>query len=337
MADFERSLRDATSLPIECLGRVEFINKAAADTCADQCVEMLPHAILRHAKTDNAVAHAISNSMAQGVNATLAVTRCFAKHLGIVDFEEDSFKAGFHAEMSILGSDSEAIILHLVEVRRAILHDTRLASSLSAGSGDTESNLSPLNNWNSSKLQVIAQFLYSYSIHYTLGVMDIVSRKLTGVPLDERSQSPPFSGIGEVAAVARYKASSELRVGTMVLLQEGLWWLAGSLADYLRDRFEDGDGLMLQLNAAFAHSQLGIPADWKKEVLKIDVDSKAPRYRLLKKCILHEWAGIESLIKEVLESKDMTLEELAQWPALDLLRGRDEYKSVISEFKSTPT
>jgi hypothetical protein len=94
---------------------------------------------------------------------------------------------------------------------------------------------------------------------------------------------------------------------------------------------------MLQLNAAFAHSQLGIPADWKKEVLKIDVDGKAPRYRLLKNCILHEWAGIESLIKEVLESKDMTLEELAQWPALDLLRGRDEYKSVISEFKSTST
>jgi hypothetical protein len=89
---------------------------------------------------------------------------------------------------------------------------------------------------------------------------------------------------------------------------------------------------MLRLNAAFAHSQLGIPRDWKKEVLKIEVDDKEPRYRLLKKCILYEWAGIGPLVKEAVVSGDMTLDELESWPALELLRKQPEYHKAIGEF-----
>jgi hypothetical protein len=163
--------------------------------------------------------------------------------------------------------------------------------------------------------------------------MDIVSRTVTGSLKDTQSQSDPISGIDEEsAAVARYKASSELRVGTMVLLRRRLWWLAGSLADYLRERYEDGDGLMLRLNAAFAHSQLGIPPDWKNEVANINVDDKAPRYRLLKKSILHEWAGIDLVVKEALESGDMTVDELKLWPALEALRNQPGYHQAILGF-----
>jgi hypothetical protein len=58
MADFERSLREAICLTIECLGRLEFINRAAADTVTEQRINLLPHDILRYEKTENAVAQA---------------------------------------------------------------------------------------------------------------------------------------------------------------------------------------------------------------------------------------------------------------------------------------
>lgn len=333
IADFERSLREAICLTIECLGRLEFISKAAASTVTEQCIGLLPHAILRHEKTENAVAQAFSESMADGVISTLGVTTCFAEHLGMLDFKGDSFKEGLHTELKDLGSNSEEIILRLAEVRRAILHDTSSAGTTPSSGGIIRSNLGPLDNWDFAKLQVIAQFLYSYSIHYSLGVMDIVSRTVTDTSGHTRSQSDSVLGIdGKSPAVARYKASSELRVGTMVLLNRQLWWLAGSLADYLRERYEDGDGLMLRLNAAFAHSQLGIPREWKEEAMQINVDDKAPRYRLLKKSILHEWAGVDLVIKEALESGDMTLDELKLWPALAALRDQAGYQQAILEF-----
>ncbi|MET0625913.1 MAG: hypothetical protein ABW250_23465, partial [Pyrinomonadaceae bacterium] len=87
MADFERSLRDAICLPIQCLGRLTPITQAAVDTIAEQGIKLHADAVLRHERTDNAVAQVISESMAEGVTTTLGVTSFFAKHLGIADVE----------------------------------------------------------------------------------------------------------------------------------------------------------------------------------------------------------------------------------------------------------
>jgi len=308
MADFERSLRDAICLPIECLGRLEPIMKAASQIITEQGITFEPDAFLRHLRTDSAAAHAISRSMAAGVTTTLAVAGCFARHLGIKDVEGDSFTRGFHVELDGLGGNSKEIILRLVELRRVVLHDAK-------------SNFGPLDKWDFEKLQVIAQFLYSYSIHYSLAVMDVVSRTL----IDEKKN-------GEDAQVARYKTASELHVGTLVLLKQKLWWLAWSLADYVRERYEGKDGLMLRLNAAFAQSKINTPRDWRKGAREINVAKKAPRYRLLKKCILGEWTGISALIGEAVVKGDMTLAELDSWPALEELRTREAYNTTIAKF-----
>lgn len=323
MADFERSLRDAICLPIQCLGRLSPIKQAVADTITKQDINLQAGTVLRHERTDNAVAQVISESMAEGVTTTLEVTRFFAEHLGILDVEGNSFKQGFHVELKGLGAHSKDIILKLVDLRRVALHDTTSVNTKSTVSlhAIVKSKLSPLDKWDFDKLRVIAQFLYSYSIQYTLGIMDVVSKMV-----DDASKN------GDAASVARYKAASELRVGTLVLLKEKLWWLAWSLADYVQKNYEDGDGLMLRLNAAFAQSQISMPRDWRKEALQIDVTNKAPRYRLLKKSIIGEWSGISPLIKEAVTSGDMTLDELSSWPALEPLRTREEYNKAISEF-----
>jgi hypothetical protein len=322
MADFERSLREAICLPIQCLGRLPPITQAAANTIADHGINLKVDAVLRHERTDNAVAHAISESMAEGVAKTLAVAHCFGKHLGISDVEGNSFSRGFHVALKDLGSDSNDIILKLVELRRIALHDTSSVAERSAmGRSSPKSSIGPLGKWEFERLKVVAQFLYSYSINYTLGVMGVMSQA-----------ARKTSRIERLSSVARYKAASELRVGTLVLLRHELWWLAWSLADNVRERYEDRDGLMLRLNAAFAQSQIGMPKNWRAEAIGIEVEGKAPRYRLLKKCILGEWSGISKLIKESVVSGDMTLEELSSWPALEPLRGRTEYNRVIREF-----
>jgi hypothetical protein len=322
MADFERSLRDAICIPIEWLGRLEPIKKAASHIITEQGIRFEPDALLRHVKTDSAVAQAISQSMAEGVTTTLDVTSYFAKHLGIKDFEGDCFKRGFHVELNALGSNSREIILRLVELRRVVLHDTTSVGNASGNHVLTKSNFGILDKWNVEKLQVIAQFLYSYSIHYTLAVMDVVSREHMGDSKNEKN-----------AKVARTKAASELHVGSKALLKEKLWWLAWSLADYVRERYEGKDGLMLKLNAAFAQSKINTPRDWRKGAVAIAISKNAaPRYHLLKKCILGEWTGISPLIKEALKG-DMTLAELDSWPALEALRTRTVYNNATAEFR----
>jgi hypothetical protein len=323
MADFERSLRDAICIPIQCLGRLEPIMQATAATIADRGIELRADAVMCHERTDTAVAQAISESMAVGVAATLEATHIFAKEIGIVNVAGNSFEQGFHVKLESLGLSSEAIILSLVDLRRIALHDT--SSVIKRPTTDLHATMkltpTPLDKWNFTKLQVIAQFLYSYSIQYTLGVMDIVSKAVSN---DSRTR--------ELSLVARYKAASELRVGTLVLLKQELWWLAWSLADLVRDYYEDGDGLMLRLNAAFAQSSINMPRDWRRKVVEIEVKGKAPRYHLLKKCILGEWSGISPFIKKAITSGDMTLDELSSWPALARLRDRTEYNKVIQEF-----
>jgi len=322
LADFERSLRDAICLPVACLGRQEPISKAFEQTIDEQGINLQPRALLRHARTEDAAAQVISEAMAKGIITTLGATRCFARHLGIFDFEGNSFKRGFHVKLKVLGTDSEAIFSSLIDLRRVILHDTFSSDSQSQMRPTMRSRLSPLEKWEFKDPQVIAQFLYSYSIHYTLSVMEVVSRAFGDTSKNE-----------ETASVARYKAASELRVATLDLLKKELWWLAWSLADYVRERYEDPDSsLMLQLNAAFAQSQIKMPRDWKADARAIEVDGKATRYRLLKKSILGEWAGISPIIREAITSPDMTLDELATWPALEPLRARPEYNKVLAEF-----
>jgi hypothetical protein len=296
--------------------------KATSQIITEQNINFAPHALMRHLTTDSAAAEAISQSMAEGVTKTLDFASCFASQLGIKDFEGDCFKRGFHVELEDLGSNSKEIILRLVDLRRVVLHDTTSIGGSQGNAGKPTSGFGLLSRWDLEKLQVVAQFLYSYSIHYTLAIMDVVIREL----LDEQKN-------GKSAKIARHKAAAELHVATLVLLKQKLWWLAWSLSDYVRVNYEGGDGLMLRLNAAFAQSKIGKPEDWRNGALDIKVSKKAaPRYQLLKRCILGEWNGIAPLIIKAVTMGDMTLTELATWPALDLLRNREEYNKAINRF-----
>lgn len=322
LVDFERSLRDAICIAVECLGRLEEIKNATKQVIAEQNIRLELGNILHHDNTHSAAAHAISQSMAEGVIKTLRVAMCFAQHLGIRNFEGDCFSRGFHIELEDLGANSNDIISRLADLRHVLLHNPPAVRN--APSHDsTSANIELFERWDFEKLQVIAQFLYSYSIQYTLAVMDVMSKTLVA-----------NSAMEELAKIARHKAASELHFGTLLLLKEQLWWLAWALSDYVRVNYEGRDGLMLQLNAAFAQSKIGKPEDWRIGASKIDVKKKAPRYQLLKKSILGEWNGIESTIVKAIEERDMTLAELASWPALESLRMREEYNNAISRFGS---
>lgn len=328
MADFERSLRDAICLPIQCLGRLELVKVATAATIAECRIPLCFDTLLRHERTDDAAAQAISGFMADGVERTVQTVVSFGRHLGVNSIEGDCFHRGFYDELDELGTSGDEIISTLIALRRAVLHDTSFINVRSAAAlhASVFSNLGVLAAWQSDKLRVVAQFLYSYSILYTLGVMDVISRESKMIGQKKKKDRC-------LAATARYKAASELRVGTLGLLKKRLWWLAWSVADYVRDQYDDHDGLMLRLNAAYAQSQLDMPKNWRTEAVSIGVEGKAPRYLLLKKCILGEWHRITSAILDALRSGDMTREELATWPALEPLRGRAEYNKALADFE----
>jgi hypothetical protein len=321
MADFERSLRDAICLPIEWLGRVEPIREATSQMIVEKGIGLEPSSIMTYSRTESAVAQAISQSMAEGVTKTLDIASSFADYLVIKGLEGDSFKQGFHLELEEWGTTSLDIILKLVDFRRDVLHGTSSVGNSVGNHLHPKSNLALLQTCDFEKLQVVAQFLYSYSIHYSLGVMDVVSRKLVD-----------GARTAKMAKVARYKAAAELHVGTLGLLKDKLWWLAWSLSDYVRVHYEGKDGLMLQLNAAFAQKKINTPG-WVEKAREIKIaKNAAPRYHLLKKCILGEWSGIAQIITKALQGGDMTLRELASWPALEQLRTTKEYDKAIAKF-----
>ena len=169
----------------------------------------------------------------------------------------------------------------------------------------------PLWRWSNKKRDALSQYLYGYSIVHALTIMDVISNRI----------APPTdpAGISGVAGVARYRASAELRVENLELLKSELWWLAWATAEFVSSRYDDKTKLMLQLNAAFAQSQLDV-GDWQGRVRAINVDDASPRYQLLKKSILREDEGVGPIITEALKTRDMTKKEFDEWPALAHLR-----------------
>ena len=324
-ADIERSFREAICLAVQCLGKVEPVHNAAVASLHDISLELSPKEVLHAKKGEDAVAGAFAKFMAGGLDRTLNVAEKFGQQLGVMDVANEPYEKGFHIEFEDLGENTKEIIQTLVHLRHAVLHDT--GSITTNQSMDGTGTLDPpcaddLLTWEPDRFRAVAQMMYSGSIRYSLGVMEVVSRHLLKTPT-----------LTDSIEVARYKAAAELHVASFELLKEELWWLAWSMADFVNERYEGKSRLMLQLNAAFARSKLGEQYFSPADVRAIDVKNAAPRYQIMRKCLLGEWEGMEELMHKALESRDMTLDEFNRWPALESLRGKEFFHDLIATFE----
>ena len=86
---------------------------------------------------------------------------------------------------------------------------------------------------------------------------------------------------------------------------------------------------MQRLNSFYARQRFGEARGAPDEFVSAgDIERLqvlAPRYRLIKRSLLRDFEGVAVELDEVIESKDMTPEEVERWPALRQLRASREY------------
>jgi hypothetical protein len=325
MADFERSLRGIVCLTIQHLGRSEPVRTAILET--ERAMDIpgpTAGSALGQGTAEAAVADAFSSYMARGVGQTVRVAAHFCGALEVRTAELDSYARGFVPRLGEFGDSTMQIIDGLIGWRRRLLHNVTSVEESDRGDWTaTDPSLRRLRTSSTTYGKTIVQFLYGYSVHAALGIMDVISA--SAETADSRQ---------ELASVARYKAACELRHSDLELLKKELWLLAWALAENVRTfEYEEQSKLMLQFNLLYAQSELEIPG-WREEVESIGGEESAPRYKIVKKTLLQRWDGMEELIAQAMFSRDMTADELLTWPVLRRLRERGTIDDVVKGIAS---
>jgi len=298
----ERFLRDTVGVTIEYAGR-ELMGESLI-RCLSTVEPGLPQPNFAHLvqfpSTDAALREIVIGYMDRGPRHTTRLAGHFAAALGTELFppDADGFEPGMLTEISVLGDRVEDAWNTLLELRRHMVqnpdqpHDT-------------------LYELDESRLQLIADFLCAFSFGFAARIIVAVA--------DLASAAGHENLVGQL----RWQFSMQLRVLVMRLLGVGRYGLAWSIAETgLRAEPAGSKGDMLRLNSLFARMRLGSGYASRHDIEGLEV-SPVPRYRLLKLVllgILHQ-ADLEPLLNEAVRSRDVSLDELERWPALEELRG----------------
>ncbi|MEO8381404.1 MAG: hypothetical protein ABI779_17220 [Acidobacteriota bacterium] len=309
-ADVERSLRESICRAVSFLGTTEPVKAATVQTIEHLGVLLNPESVLSGQRSSAIAANALAKRLSEGLDVTLEAADFFGNAIGVRDLAKSVWNNGFCKKFSTLGAQKTAILRSLVQIRHRSLHESGEHGTPPAASAEAFFELP------TDSLREHAELLYGHGISYSLGVMDAVSRRLEPSPKD--------------VTIARHKAAGELHVANMQLLQERLYWLAWSTAEFVNEAYEDPTRLMLRFNAGFARKKLGYFDP--KEIRDIDVSEAAPRYVILRKCLLGDFNGMKKEIERALVSRDMTPEEFS-WPALEDLHERKELPTVLDRFE----
>jgi hypothetical protein len=126
------------------------------------------------------------------------------------------------------------------------------------------------------------------------------------------------------------KQALENRVLVLDLLAAERWGFAWAAAVVAIETEPPGkSAAMLRLNQCFAKKKLGIAVG--AEVRAIEVEE--PRHQLYRTVLLGQMPEQKTkrLLQSLLDSGNMTLDELESWPGLEDLRARDWWPDWFSE------
>jgi hypothetical protein len=322
MSEFERALRQSVCLAIQHFGRTEPVREALRTTAKTHAIALDIETVSGPwSRTEDAIAQAFSDFMRAGADRTVRVAETFCDALTQTPFEVPAFTDGFFLEMRQLGSTTNEVVATLIRWQDDILHDASLTHRYRDGARDGSDHAAvELLRYEKDDLAIVPQFLCAENVLASLRIMRALSEALC---CDEGSD------IGEAGKVGIFKAAGELRVSDLRLLKLRRYWLAWALADItMALQFEDKATLMPRYNAIFAQKQLNIPG-WNDELVKM-TPGEAPRFQLLHMTLSEQWNGITDVIVMAVKTKDMTRDELQQWPALEALRQRQEYQNALA-------
>ena len=324
IATVEKSVRAITCMTISRLGYTPFIAKASSKLRYEYEIDIdkLLHKFME-GKSADVFAEELSQYMGKSANKTRRVASSFISCLNEKsEIENTVFTIGYSKVLSGYGTDHNEILKHLIKLRDLALHDIAV-SQLGHSFG---SQVNDLANWSSERCELVAQFLFSLSIRYTISLMSSVLTKSCENDIEANS----------LAEKLRYKCITELRVQNLELLEKDMYWLAWTLSDSVHEKFEDESKLMLQMNSAYARKKLqendkDLAVFYDECVPEIN-DETAVRYKIYRKCLLEEFdSEMSDLIKVAIETRNISAVEFENWPAFRELRRNKEMKAVISK------
>jgi len=346
VSEYERLVRDLVTLALSTLG--DAIAPALDGFFDSQklAIELGPPSeLLEHTNTLDAIVAKVARFAQQGSDETIGIAEVVGDSLGFHVFPQpltEIDRAGPHPPangeycpgidpgfvdrldfMCAAGTRpcARGIWDGLAGLRREAIHGpTRLGPSVAAHAIYQPGH--------AADRQLIVDFIGALGLRFGLMLMTEIAKR-------QPSRRPKRATVTELE-VLQLKLGAEFRVITKALLEPrepryALAWSLGELAMVLEGGREKAP--MLALNCFFARQQLGKelgkPDRYikKEEIERYDVAKKAGRYELLKRSLTGDSLGVYALLKRVVnEERNMTRNEVAEWPALDRLRKSRDYK-----------
>jgi hypothetical protein len=178
--------------------------------------------------------------------------------------------------------------------------------------------------WTVERCELIVQFLLCFCVECALA-------SISALVLDHNESAI------EIAPLIRKKATSEFRVHSLTLLKSKSFWLAYFFAEAADYFFEDDDGIMLKLNAAYAFKKIADRTDSPFVFSEDDVPrpdqntSWHPKHVLIRMSLLEETAGLREVMLDAAD--DMSIAEFRTWPALEYIRNSEVFLNSLKEIE----
>lgn len=323
VSEAERLIRETVLLALTRLGRRIF--KDVAVQCFRQLgVELRLEDLLETSSTAEAVSQSLLNAMRQGSGRTILATRVFCEQLEIPLFPDGpGMQPGLLDLLKWIRTDPNgaevsqclAVFETLLGWRRQIIHASVLRDEVSV----TRPSIELFGPRAKDELNILAQFLAAFGLRFALDV--------TAYVLPAIKSHCDGEGLDRVR-IREWKLAAELRVLHLDMLKAEEWGLAWAAAEPVA-RIGDAERQdMPRLNAFYAQGKLDprYLEDVEHSLRQFQPHSPKGRYELIKRSILGYWDGIEELLDEVLESRDVSLKELQTWPALTPLRSSSAFQ-----------
>jgi len=318
----ERFIRDVVGTTILYLGRDLIAQPLLRSLSVSDMNLPSPtyEQLMRHLSTEAALAEIVLSYMDRSARHTTRFAGRLAPELGtsFVPADESGFAPGILSELDFLPNSTEAAWLTVLNLRDSMIHDTthELRAGRAAGPHEV------LYELDLPALQLLADFLCALTFGFSARMLVAVA-ELAAV--SDEVDAPVHSLVAEF----RRQFSGELRVLLLRLLKAERYGLAWALAEAaMRAEPPDSQGHMLKLNSFFARQNFGQGYVERSEIEALG-EYEVPRYRILQLVLLNELRRqtLEPLLDEAVTSKNVTIEELEDWPALARLRQTPWWRS----------
>lgn len=322
MSETEKVLRDLVCTSIVNMGAHPVFQQAIMETSK-------AHRITEHDVHDASnleqIASEFSRFMASDAQLTFQVSRSFfATMTPSKSTRSLASMTNMRDALRELGSDRVQIVDRLLDYRNAALHDSDVTDFFPHKNFVKDTKFGDVAHWTVERCALVAEFLCSVCAEAALSCLAAI---LTG----------PKSTSVDLSPLIKAKATSEYRVHTLTLLERRSFWLAYFLAEAVDYFLEDGESVMLKLNAAFAFKKIADRSEGKFSFTDRDVPGPStgvswhPKHTLIRKSLLEDTSDLRQSMLDA--SSDMSVDEFQTWPALEFLRRSQTFDEVIFEIE----